>query len=151
MSTAVHDPVLLAKSLPRAAREKRWWLIALLLSASLLWPEGRATAFTDEEAKEIFRILDPDHHGRVTEPEFEMNKMHAFYYRRRPIGGKMKPLTFEETGLSRAFFDQIDHGHKGYLDPIDIHDAVRFEDIDAARRGYFDFGDLVVFLSKIGR
>lgn len=122
-----------------------------LLCALLLWPHGPAAAFTDKEAREIFQILDSDRQGRVTKLEFELNKMHAFYYRRRPVGGEMKPLSYEETGLNRAFFDKIDRGHKGYLNGVDMHDAIRFEDIDTARRGYFDFADFAVFLKKIGR
>jgi hypothetical protein len=53
--------------------------------------------------------------------------------------------------VSREFFDKADQGHQGHLDALDINDAFHFEDIDTTRRGYFDFGDLAVFLKKIGR
>jgi hypothetical protein len=80
--------------------------------------------------------------------------MNAFYFRFRPrksASDDMKPLTFEEMRVSREFFDKADQGRQGHLDGVDINDAIHFEDIDTTRRGYFDFGDLGVFLKKIGR
>jgi hypothetical protein len=60
-------------------------------------------------------------------------------------------IRIEDTGLSRAFFDQADHGHKGYLTGLDLVDAIRFEMIDAHHRGYFDFNELLAGLKTIGR
>jgi hypothetical protein len=125
---------------------------ALILTLSLAWPVHSAVAFTDKQIRQVFDILDSDHHGKVTRIDFETNKMTAFYFNRRPdASGGMKPMTFAETGLSRQFFDEVDQGHKGYLDPIDIIDGIRFEDIDRAHRGYFDYADLAAFMRKIGR
>jgi len=122
--------------------------VALLLSG---WIRS-AAGFTDEEMREIYRNLDPDNRGQVTNVQFQINKMNAFYFRRRPTSRwEMKPLSFEETGLSRAFFDKVDKDHSGHIDTIEIIDAIRFEDIDIKRRGYFEFSDLVVYLNKIGR
>ena len=113
---------------------------------------GTAFGFTDEEKRDIYRILDPDNHGRVTRVQFQINKMNAFYFRHQPTARwEMKPLSFEETGLSRDFFDKVDKDHNGRIDSIEIIDAIHFEDIDTKRRGYFDFSDLVLFLNKIGR
>jgi len=124
----------------------------LALAALLGWPAALAAGFTDKEARAIFDALDADHHGKVTRTDFNANKMNAFYFNRHPDeSGQMKPLTFADTSLSREFFDKADQGHKGYLDPLDIIDAVRFEDIDTKRRGYFDYADLLAFLHKIGR
>jgi hypothetical protein len=50
-----------------------------------------------------------------------------------------------------SFFDWADRGHKGYLDATDITYALRFEDIDTTRRGYFDYAELVAYLHKMGR
>jgi hypothetical protein len=81
-----------------------------------------------------------------------MNKMNAFYFRRRPdASGEMKPLTFEDTGLSREFFDKADENHDGRLNGVEIIDAIRFRDIDTRGRGYIDFADLEAFLKKISR
>jgi hypothetical protein len=113
---------------------------------------GSAAAFTDEEIREVYRALDPDNQGQVTRVQFQINKMNAFYFRHRPTARwEMKPLSFEETGLSRAFFDTVDKNHDGHIDSIEIIDAIHFEDIDTKLRGYFDFADLVVYLNKIGR
>ena len=129
-------------------QRKRAFAAALLTSLSLC----PAAAFTDEETRRIFETLDPAHDGKVTRVDFDLNKMNAFYRSRIPDrSGRMKPLTFEETGLSREFFDKADQGQKGHLDGIDIIDAIRFDDVDTRHRGYFDYTDLVAFLNKIGR
>jgi hypothetical protein len=125
---------------------------ALALAAVVLcltWSEI-ASAYTVQEAKAIFDILDSDHDGKVTRLEFETNKIDAFFFRNRadPQDPRMR---FEDTGLSRAFFDQADHGHKGYLTGLDLVDAIRFEMIDAHHRGYFDFNELMAGLKTIGR
>ena len=126
--------------------------VAVVLALLLIGPLHPAAAFTAKEAQQIFDILDPDHHGKVTRVEFDVNKMNAFFFRFRPTQtGQMDPLTFEETRLSREFFDKVDEGHEGRLDGVDINDAIHFEDIDTTRRGYFNFTDLMVFLKKIGR
>jgi dihydrodipicolinate synthase/N-acetylneuraminate lyase len=125
---------------------------ALAIVISLMGWIGAADGFTDEETREIYRALDPDNHGQVTRIQFQINKVNAFYFRHRPTARwEMKPLKFEETGLSRDFFDKVDKDHNGQIDSIEIIDAIRFEDIDTKRRGYFDFSDLVVYLNKIGR
>jgi hypothetical protein len=111
-----------------------------------------AAGFTAKQEREIYAALDPDGTGKVTREQFDARKMDAFYLHRYPdAAGRMKPLTFEETGLSREFFDRADTDHDGLLDGIEMMDAVRFEDIDVKGRGYFDFSDLVVYLKKIGR
>ena len=126
---------------------------ALILAMVLLlsWPAHPVSAFTDKNAREIFGILDSDHHGKVTLVDFLVNKVNAFYWRSRQGRGEIKPITFEDTILSREFFDKADFGHKGYLDGLDIVYAIRFDDIDTKRRGYFEHADLVAYLSKIGR
>ena len=135
----------------RAPHNPRWILIALTLCL-LIGFYHPCLGYTEKEARQLFETLDPDHTGRVTKTQFEMYKMNAFYFSQHPTSsGQMKPLTFEETRLSRVFFDKIDQNHKGYIDGLDIHDGIHFEDIDARGRGYFDFSDLLAFLEKIGR
>jgi len=132
----------------------RWVALAACLAfgLALIGPIAPAASFTDKEAREIFAILGPDGNGHVSRVQFEQTKLNAFYFRHRPSSDyEMKPLTFEETGLSREFFDKADTDHDGTLDGVEITDAIRFEDIDTKGRGYFDFSDLVAFLKKIGR
>jgi len=124
-------------------------VMALVLTLSAL--AQPAAAFTDKDAREIFNILDREQHGRVTLVDFQINKVQAFFWRTRHETGAIKPITFEDTILSREFFDKADIGHKGYLDGVDIVYAIRFEDIDTKRRGYFEQADLVAYLNRIGR
>lgn len=56
-------------------------------------------------------------------------------------------LTFEQKGLSRAFFD----AHDGTLDPVEITDALPFEAADPDHKGYILYEDLRRFLGRIGR
>jgi hypothetical protein len=137
-----------------AQAQSRWVSLAagLAFGMALMGPIAPAASFTDKEARDIFATLGPDSNGHVTRVQFEQTKLNAFYFRHRPTGDyEMKPLTFEETRLSRAFFDKADTDHDGTLDGVEITDAIRFEDIDTKRRGYFDFADLKAFLQKIGR
>ena len=131
------------------ARSKSAPVLALVLTLS--WPAQPVAAFTDKDTREIFGILDPEHHGKVTLVDFQINKVQAFFWRSRDERGNIKPLTFDDTILSREFFDKADFGHKGYLSGLDIVYAIRFDDIDTKRRGYFEHADLVAYLSKIGR
>jgi Ca2+-binding EF-hand superfamily protein len=137
-----------------APDRSRWVSLAagLAFGLALMGPIAPAASFTDKQAREIFATLGPDSNGHVSRVQFEQTKLNAFYFRHRPTGDyEMKPLTFEETDLSREFFDKADTDHDGTLDGVEIVDAIRFEDIDTKGRGYFDFSDLVAFLKKIGR
>jgi len=128
------------------------WACAVLALAALALGAGHrpARAYTVEQAKAIFDILDADHDGKVTKLEFEANKIDAFYFRARKNPQDPR-LRYEETGLSRAFFDKADEGHKGYLTGLDLVDAIHFEAIDVKHRGYFDFQEFVAALKTISR
>jgi Ca2+-binding EF-hand superfamily protein len=129
---------------------KRAVMVAALVVCAML-PLHAAGAYTLQEAKDIFDILDTNHDGKVTRLEFETNKIDAFYFRTTRKDEQDPRLRYEETGLSRAFFDHADQGHKGYLTGLDLVDAIRFEMIDQHHRGYFDLNDLVAGLKSIGR
>ncbi len=101
----------------------------------------------------MFDILGhTNHDGKVTRLEFETNKVDAFFFRNR-MDPQDTRLRFEDTGLSRAFFDQADEGHKGYLTGLDLVDAIRLRDdrAFAASGGYFTFDELAAGLKTIGR
>ena len=126
--------------------------LALAFFAVFLLAGGvpKAQAYTADEARKIFDILDSDHDGKVTKVEWEANKIDAFFFRNRQHPEDLR-LKYEETGLSREFFDRADTTHKGYLTGLDLVDAIRFEDIDTKHRGFFDFQDLVAGLKTISR
>jgi hypothetical protein len=130
----------------------RWWnafgLVALAVLA--LVPGRAARAYSLEESQQIFEILDTDRDGKVTKLEFAANKIDAFYFRNRKNPEDPR-LRFEETGLTREFFDRADQGHKGYLTGLDLIDAIHFEDIDTKHRGYFTFQEFLSALHTISR
>ncbi|HUB96205.1 MAG TPA: hypothetical protein VL993_09825 [Stellaceae bacterium] len=133
-----------------AGRFGRWGALVVALAILALAPTKAAFAYTMKEAREIFDILDSNHDGKVTKLEFEANKVDAFYFRTRKDDQDPR-LRFEDTGLSRDFFDKADEGHKGYLTGLDLIDAIHFEDIDVRHRGYFNFQDMVTALKTISR
>jgi len=129
------------------------WTIAASALALVLGVWGAsppAHAYTAPEAHKIFDILDGNHDGKVTKLEFEAYKLDAFFFRDRKNADDTR-LRYQDTGLSRAFFDKADQGHKGYLTGLDFIDAIHFEDIDVKHRGYFTFPDLVAGLKTISR
>ena len=109
-----------------------------------------ARAYSDAETRRLFDILDVNHDGKVTKLEFDANKVDAFFFRSRKNPDDTT-LRYEDTGLSRAFFDKADQGHKGYLTGLDMIDAIHFEDIDVKHRGYFTLADLAAGLKTISR
>ena len=122
-------------------------VIATVLVASL-WAVGPASAFTDKEIKAIFRMLDTNGDGKVTREEYSTNKV-MIIYRNAPAGDTT--LTFEETKLSRPFFDAADSDHDGTLSPLEVMDALPFEAVDTNHKGYIDLEDLRRFMTRIGR
>jgi Ca2+-binding EF-hand superfamily protein len=118
---------------------------ALTASLSALAP---ATAYTEKEITAIFRMLDSNGDGKVTREEYSANKVAIIY---RNVQGGTANLTFEQTKLSRAFFDAADVDHDGKLSPVEIMDALPFEAVDTDRNGYITLDELRRFLTRIGR
>ncbi len=119
-------------------------VIFLLASLIVIVP---ATAYTDAEITEIFQKLDTAHDGKVTRDEYAVNKVMVIY---RNVPAGTTDLTFEQTRVSRAFFDAADVNHDGKLSPTEIIDALPFEAVDLDHKGYFVIDDLRRFLDKIG-
>ena len=107
-----------------------------------------ALAFTDKEITAIFQLLDTNGDGKVTREEYSANKV-MILYRRAPTG--KTTLTFEQTNVSRAFFDAADVDHDGTLSPVEAMDALPFEAVDTNGNGYVTLDDVRRFLTRIGR
>ena len=107
-----------------------------------------AVAFTDEEVLEIFQLLDTNRDGRVDSAEFANNKVMVIF-RKQPKGDTI--ITFEETKVSREWFDKADTNQDGKLSGVEVLGALRFEVIDTRNKGYFTLKDLTRFLKTIGR
>jgi Ca2+-binding EF-hand superfamily protein len=121
--------------------------IATVLAASL-WASAPASAYTDKEIAAIFKTLDTNGDGKVTREEYSANKVAIIY---RNVQGRSGNLTFQQTKLSRSFFDAADVDHDGTLSPVEIVDALPFEAADTDRKGYITLDDLRRFLARIGR
>ena len=121
--------------------------IAATLAASLS-AIAPAVAYTDKEVAAIFKTLDTNGDGKVTREEYSANKVAIVY---RNVSGRGGNISFEQTKLSRAFFDAADVDHDGTLSPVEIIDALPFEAVDTDRKGYITLDDLRRFLTRIGR
>jgi hypothetical protein len=118
---------------------------ALAASLSAIEP---ASAYTDKEITAIFQTLDTNGDGKITREEYSANKVAIIY---RNVHGRSGNLTFEQTQLSRSFFDAADVDHDGTLSPVEIVDALPFEAADTDHKGYITLDDLRRFLARIGR
>lgn len=120
--------------------------------AAVLWALSSSIdcgwAYTDKEISNIFNMLDTNGDGRVTREEYSANKVKMIY---RNVQTSATTLTFEQTKLSRAFFDAADTDHDGSLSPVEIMDALPFEAVDTDHKGYISLDDLRRFLNRIGR
>ena len=70
-------------------------------------------------------------------------------FRKQPKGDTI--ITFEETKVSREWFDKADTNQDGKLSGVEVLGALRFEVIDTRNKGYFTLKDLTRFLKTIGR
>lgn len=129
----------------RLARRSLLHLGLVAASLSAIIP---ASAFTDSEIQEVFRKLDTNGDGKVTRQEYAANKVMIVY---RNVPTSNTTLTFEDTRVSRAFFDAADKHHDGKLTPVEIMDALPFEAVDADHKNYITLDDLRRFMNKIGR
>jgi hypothetical protein len=127
----------------------RWILGVAAVLLAFVSPLNTASAITDQEVREIFRMLDTNGDGKITREEYSTNIVKLVYSKVRMAGAP--PLTFEQTRLSRAFFDAADQDYDGTLSPLEIMDALPFELGDTGHKGYIDLEDMRRLLARIGR
>ncbi len=138
-----------AASLSRAMQQARRSILgAVAALAASLSAIALAWAFTDQEVKAIFQMMDTNGDGKVTREEYSANKV-VIIYRNVPAGNTT--LRFDQTKVSRAFFDAADTDHDGTLSPLEVMDALPFEAVDTDQKGYIKLEDLRRFLTRIGR
>lgn len=94
-------------------------------------------------------MLDTNKDGHVSQTEYENNKIAVIFRKKQTI--RDTTITFEETQLTREWFDAADSNHDGVLTGVEARDALRFESIDIDNKGYFTLEDLRRFLQKIDR
>ena len=140
------EPV--AAEIKLVQRASRSLLGLMTLATVALAATSPVSAYTDREIKKVFQTLDTNGDGKVTREEYSANKV-TIIYRNAPMGATT--LTFEETGLSRSFFDAADTDHDGTLSPLESIDALPFEAVDTDQKGYVTLEDLRRFMTRIGR
>jgi hypothetical protein len=123
--------------------------LVLAAAATMLALESSAATFTDGEIDEIFGAFDSQADGQVTRSEFNFMKVRIIYrnVETDPIAG----VTFEQTKLSRGFFDSLDTDHDGRLSPLEIHDGLRFESVASDNPGYFTREEFRRFVHSIAQ
>ncbi len=126
----------------------RLMLAAAVAVAPILF-SGSAMAFTDAEIEEVFKTFDSNGDGKVDRTEFDVNKINIIY--RNIKTDPIKGVAFEQTKISRTFFDDLDKDHNGLLRPIEITDGLQFERIAGERRSSFEISDLSRFMKSVGR
>ena len=124
-------------------------MILLTAAMTVLASQAGAAAFTEGEIDEIFRAFDAQNDGQVTRSEFNFMKIRIIYRNidTDPIAG----VTFEQTKLSRQFFDSLDTDHNGRLSPLEINDGLRFERVTSDNPGYFTREEFRRFVHSIGQ
>lgn len=115
-------------------------------------PTSRSSGFTEADVQDVFRRLDEDSDGKVTQGEYDGRKVFAFY-RNAPADDSLGSgdVSFGQTKLSREFFDSADSDHDGKLSPVEILRTFQFESVVADGKGYFTRDELRVFMMRISR
>jgi Ca2+-binding EF-hand superfamily protein len=121
--------------------------MVLMAAMTVFALEVGAATFSDGEIDEIFGAFDAQGDGQVSRSEFNFMKIRIIYRNidTDPIAG----VTFEQTKLSRRFFDSLDTDHDGRLSPLEIHDGLRFESVTSDNPGYFTREEFRRFVHSI--
>jgi Ca2+-binding EF-hand superfamily protein len=106
-----------------------------------------APAITDSDIDAAFKMFDQDNDGKVTRAEYAVYKIRIIYrnVQTDPIAG----VEFDQTRVSRQFFDSADSNRDGKLSVIEIIDALPFEKVAVAPNDHFVHEDLRRFMRSI--
>ena len=129
---------------------------ALTLAAAFIavaYESGPASAYTEQEIQNVFRGLDTNGDGKVTKEEYAEQKVRIVYrnIEVERTGTRSNFITFEQSKVTRQFFDAADKDRDGRLSGVEVLDALPFENVDTDKKGYIAFDDLLRFMNRIGR
>jgi Ca2+-binding EF-hand superfamily protein len=115
-------------------------------------PVSPPRGFSEADIQDVFRRLDEDSDGKVTRGEYDGRKVFAIY-RNAPADDSLGSgdVSFEQTKLSREFFDSADSDHDGKLSPVEILRTFQYERVVTDGKGYFTRDELRVFMKQISR
>lgn len=131
-----------------AARARMVLLAILVLAAHALTPAWAAGKPTYEKRdRTIFDLLDDNHDGVISMPEFKNNQMLIFYLLDR---NKDMVLTRNETVLPPDLFDKI-AGPKGKINTIEFMDVVdeAFKNADTNHDGSIDHNEFNALMRRV--
>jgi hypothetical protein len=97
-------------------------------------------------------MLDANSDGQVTPVEYDVNKIQVIYRNAPPtMNLAAQEVAFSDTKISRQYFDSIDKDRNGTLSPIELLEALKFENLDTSRKGFLELEDVRRFMNRIGR
>jgi Ca2+-binding EF-hand superfamily protein len=123
----------------------RWlaWLavVVLLAAPATAWAQAAVSA---QEMEQRFALFDTDRDGKISQNEFEINKVTAlFEHRGRTASGTIDrqiQITRAESRMNQASFQAFDMNGDGMLSAAEIVGApqLQFEAIDKNGDGFID-------------
>jgi hypothetical protein len=130
-------------------RKALWSAAAAAAAVAAFGLAGSAWSFSDTEIADVFKMFDTQADGKITRMEFDVNRVRIVYraVTTDPIAG----VTFEQTKISRRFFDSIDSDRDGKLSPVEIYDGIRFENIASAGADSFSLDEFRRYMNSIGQ
>ena len=124
--------------------------LLLIVAAAVLAIGVALPAHAKMEIEELFRRFDVNNDGRISRDEFEVKKVEIIFQGSTSRGAR---LTYAETNISRAAFDEVDSDKDGVItaDEAIASPLFRFETWDTNRDGYIDFNEFAAQLRRIER
>jgi Ca2+-binding EF-hand superfamily protein len=121
--------------------------LALLLSAPV--PAGWALDAQEEERR--FLIFDSDRDGKISQEEFQINKVQAFLQRRDREEQRAVQITAAESQLTKQAFEMLDINGDGILTGGEIisAQALQFSALDTNGDGFVDRAEFHAMVLKL--
>jgi Ca2+-binding EF-hand superfamily protein len=120
------------------------WLASLALAFLLTAPAAAQQLISPAEVQRRFNAFDADRDGKISQNEFQINKVTALFEPRGRTGSgtidRQFELTRAEARLNQATFNSFDTNGDNILSAAEIvsSDQLRFESIDKNSDSFID-------------